>query len=81
VPFAAHTESGAVAGAALDTSGSNRGKMAPMSDGFGRGLRPAAGPASGPWRLRQAGIDTVEAVAVWHALAHRMTGTWRLAAT
>jgi hypothetical protein len=28
VPFAADTESGAVAGAALENSGSNRGKMA-----------------------------------------------------
>jgi hypothetical protein len=27
------------------------------------------------------GIDKLEAVAVWHALAHHMTGTWRLAAT
>jgi hypothetical protein len=27
------------------------------------------------------GIDKLEAVAVWHALAHHMTSTWRLAAT
>jgi len=158
VQFAGDTRSGAVAGVAVDNLGSDRGRMAPMSDALAAayGTRPAqhladggfaklddiealaesgvvaylpvpqprdrsrdrhmprAGdpPAVAAWRRRMAtdeakaiyreraataewinaqarnrgltrflvrGIDKVKAVALWHALAHNMACTWRLA--
>jgi len=159
VQFAADTQSGAVAGVAVDNIGSDMGKMAPMNDalaeaygqrpsqhladgGFAKlddikaltragvvtyvpvpeprdktrdrhAPRPGDPPEVAEWRGRMAsaaakaiykeraataecvnaqarnrgltqfivrGINKVQAVATWHALAHNMACTWRLAA-
>lgn len=61
VQFAADTKSGAVAGVALDTIGSDMGKMAPMSDALAKayGQRPCQHLADGGF----AKLDDIEALA------------------
>jgi len=53
VQFASDTQSGAVAGVAIDSNGSDMGKMAPMNEALAENLRRTATPASGRWRLHQ----------------------------
>jgi hypothetical protein len=158
VQVAADTQSGAIAGVAVDNSGSDMGKLAPMSDvlaeqygerpgqqladgGFAKlddidrsarnGVEvfvpvpkprdasrdrylplPGDSPAVAAWRQRRddakeiykeraatvelanaqvrnhglrqlvvRGLEKVEAVALWFALAHNMMGGWRLLGT